>query len=428
VFPDTGYVVIRDPQATGLVFDVGAHGYLNGGHAHADALAITLDVHGRPLLVDPGTATYTMSATLRDRMRSSASHNTLTLDGASSSQPAGPFHWRTSADARLEAWRGNAGFAWAEGAHDGYPAARHRRSIVQIAGGGTLIVDEVVGRARRAAQLHWHFDPSWRVACESARRIRACHEDGTVAWLVRDGGSLWLVNGDEVSGLGWCSPRYGLLVPTWAARVTQLGTAPPAMLTWVGSGADAPSLERLQSEADPSGDALAVRVVQNDCAWTTVLRPGEPAIRATRSCAAADYQTNARVLQYTTRGNALVRLSIADGTHVLSLRDGLLSVAADDHLDDLSLSMTTDVLELFASHPLGRLNIQGSALASMSAVRLNGRDLPVTFSGRRDSLEIPASAWADARTPNTSEQKQERGALPEPGTRNLEHGTVVCVE
>jgi len=168
--------------------------------------------------------------------------------------------------------------------------------------------------------------------------------------------------------------------------------------------------------------------VQNDCAWTTVLRPGEPAIRATRSCTAADYQTNARVLQYTTRGNTLVRLSIADGRHVLSLRDGLLSVAADDHLDDLSLSMTTDVLELFASHPLGRLNIQGSALAGVSAVRLNGRDLPVTVRGRRDSLEIPASAWADARTVNTREPKRERSALPEPGIRNLEHGTVVCVE
>jgi uncharacterized heparinase superfamily protein len=431
VFPDTGYVVIRDPETTGLVFDVGAHGYLNGGHAHADALAITLDVHGHPLLVDPGTATYTMNPALRDRMRSSVSHNTLTLDGASSSEPAGPFHWRTSADARLEAWRGNAGFAWAEGAHDGYPAARHRRSIVQVAGGGTLIVDEVVGRARRAAQLHWHFDPAWRVACDSRCRIRACHEDGTIAWLVRDGGSLWLVNGDETTGLGWCSPRYGLLVPTWAARVTQIGTAPPAMLTWVSSGPRAPSLVRLQHQADPAGVALAVRAVEDDVAWTTLLRPGEPAIRSTRSCAADDYQTNARVLQYATRDGALLRLSIADATHVLSLRDGLLSVSADDHVEDLSLSATGELLELYASHPLGRLNIQGSALAAIRSVRLNGRELPIAFQGRRDSLDIPTAAWPEARTLNTSTvnpREQEHEPEREPGPRNLDHGRVLCVE
>ena len=378
VFPDTGYVVMRDADGTGLVFDVGAHGYLNGGHAHADALAVTIDVHGRPLLVDPGTATYTMNPVLRDRMRSSVSHNTLTLDGASPSVPAGPFHWRSSADARLDAWRGNVGFAWAEGAHDGYPEARHRRSIVQAAGGGTLIVDEVVGRAHHAAQLHWHFDPAWHVACDSARRIRACHADGTVAWLVRDEGSLWLVNGDEEAGLGWCSPRYGVLVPTWTARVTRRGVAPLAMLTWAGAGTGVPSLERVRHEADPSGEAFAIRLVQDDMAWSTLLRPGEPPVRATRSCAAAEYQTNARVLQYATRGNKLTRLAVADGTHMLSLRDGLLSVAADDHVDDLFLSIDGDRLELFASHPVGRLHIQGAALAGISLIRLNGRELPAT--------------------------------------------------
>ncbi len=427
VFPDTGYVVMRDADGSGVVFDVGAHGYLNGGHAHADALAVTVDVHGHPLLVDPGTATYTMDPGLRDRMRSSVSHNTLTLDGVSSSVPDGPFHWQSSADARLDGWRGNVGFAWAEGTHDGYPGARHRRSIVQAAGGGTLIVDEVVGRARHAAQLHWHFDPAWHVACDSARRIRACHTDGTVAWLVRNEGSLWLVNGDEETGLGWCSPRYGVLVPTWTARVTRIGVAPLAMLTWVGTATGVPSLERLRHEADASGEAFAIRLVQHDTAWTTLLHPGEPAVRATRSGAAADYQTNARVLQYATRGNALARIAVADGTHVLSLRDGLLSIAADDHVDDLFLSIDGDRMELFASHPVGRLHLQGRALTGITLVRLNGRELPVTSAGRRDSLVIAASAWADAPTPaaNVARRREQRH---EPGSQHVEARTIVCVE
>ena len=76
-----------------LVFDAGAHGFLNGGHAHADALSVVLTRPRRPLLIDPGTGTYTMDPELRDRFRSSPLHNTLTLDGRSQSEPRGPFHW-----------------------------------------------------------------------------------------------------------------------------------------------------------------------------------------------------------------------------------------------------------------------------------------------------------------------------------------------
>ena len=54
LFPDTGYVVMRDNGGSHAVFDVGEHGYMNGGHAHADALSLTLSLEGRPFLVDPG--------------------------------------------------------------------------------------------------------------------------------------------------------------------------------------------------------------------------------------------------------------------------------------------------------------------------------------------------------------------------------------
>ena len=426
VYPDTGYLVARDSAGTELLFDVGAHGYLNGGHAHADALAITLSVHGRPLLVDPGTGTYTMDPALRNRMRSSISHNTLTLDGVSQSVPAGPFHWSRVADARLDGWRANAGFAWAEGAHDGYPGARHRRSIVQAAHGGTLILDQVGGRARHTAQLHWHFDPSWHVSCETARRVRARHADGPVAWLVRANGILWRVSGDEETGLGWYSPHYGIVSPTWTARVTRAGAAPLTMLTWVGCAAAAPTLERVQHEADPGGEAIGVRIDEDNTTWITVLRPGEPVVRHGRSLVAADYQTDARLLQYAARDGALLRLSVADATHVLSLRDGLLSVAADDHVDDLTIAIDGDVLHLSASRPLPRLQLHGSALTALTVARVNGRELPVSFPGRRDSLEIAASEWPEA--PSATSKPARRRASEHGPRPHLEMRTTVCVE
>src|SRR4051794_21386343 len=77
--PDTGYYVSR-ARGSHLVIDGGPHGYQNAGHAHADALSLTFAVDGVPLLIDPGTGCYTTDAVTRDRMRSTALHNALTLD------------------------------------------------------------------------------------------------------------------------------------------------------------------------------------------------------------------------------------------------------------------------------------------------------------------------------------------------------------
>ena len=50
---------------------------MNAGHAHADALSLTLGRGPVPVLIDPGTGSYTFDARLRDRFRSTAMHNTL---------------------------------------------------------------------------------------------------------------------------------------------------------------------------------------------------------------------------------------------------------------------------------------------------------------------------------------------------------------
>ena len=61
---DGGLFVMRDSglrAANQLIIDCGPHGALNCGHAHADALAFELVAHGRSLLMDAGTFTYTGS-------------------------------------------------------------------------------------------------------------------------------------------------------------------------------------------------------------------------------------------------------------------------------------------------------------------------------------------------------------------------------
>ncbi|HUS09700.1 MAG TPA: alginate lyase family protein [Pyrinomonadaceae bacterium] len=163
-FKDSGYYVMRDgwtSNANYLLFDAGPHGALSCGHAHADALSFELAPGGRTLLVDPGTYTYTGSKEMRDWFRSSPAHNTLTLDGESSSLPAGPFSWKSVAESRAEKWISCEPFDYVEAKHNGYARLRqpatHKRSILFVKHDYWIIRDQVSSEGEHRADLSFHF-------------------------------------------------------------------------------------------------------------------------------------------------------------------------------------------------------------------------------------------------------------------------------
>ena len=367
--PDTGYVVLRDDGGSHAVIDAGAHGYMNGGHAHADALSMTLRVGKRPLLVDPGTSAYTIDPMLRNRMRRSFNHNTIALDGRPQSTPAGPFHWLSTTTGTLADAHHNPSFDWVEATHDGYAPHVHRRSVIRAEAAGWLIVDELVGESPdvHSAAALWHFDPGWMVHTDGAKRLHARHFEGDEAWLLFDSGTPDLFLGNEESGLGWFAPVYGTLVPTWTARITKYGDLPFSIITWIGdevtAGGTKPSLERIAVNTDASGDAVGVRLSCGDFTSIYLVRAGEPAARDSRACGIADYQTNARVMHMRTHGLSLVSLDLIDVSHALALRDGWLSVAASEPVRDLHARVDRGMLHLTTSEPPQELRVDASGTA-----------------------------------------------------------------
>jgi len=239
--PDSGYLIARTWRGDHLVMDIGHLGYLNAGHAHADALSVTLTVAGRPLLIDPGTGCYTVDPAIRDRLRSTASHNTVTLDGRSQSEPAGPFHWRSQASATLEASQLTSHFDYVEASHDGYGAAGHRRQLLARAG-CWIVVDWVGGSQRRQAAAHWHLDPAWRVQQIDGPRVSLQHASGARVWMLTPGRTFEAYTGDR-NGLGWHAPAYGALRPTTTLRIAASATTPFAIATVVVECDDPPTLE-----------------------------------------------------------------------------------------------------------------------------------------------------------------------------------------
>ena len=228
-FPDTGYAVLR--SATGhAIVDAGRHGFLNGGHAHADALSLVLSVGGQPFLIDPGTATYTMDASLRDRFRSDAMHNTVTIAGRPQSEPAGPFHWTRRTDARLDLWRAAPDIDCVEGLHDGHAPLMHRRSVLRIGEALWLIADHLLGAGDYHATTHWHIHPEWTLAGTFGAQSHFTHAGGLFASLASTAVNPEPFHGDG-GGVGWCAPVYGRLLPSTTLRFAASEEVPTSRMT-----------------------------------------------------------------------------------------------------------------------------------------------------------------------------------------------------
>ncbi|HET9478188.1 MAG TPA: alginate lyase family protein [Pyrinomonadaceae bacterium] len=162
-----GYFVMRDGwshDSNYLLFDCGPHGALNCGHAHADALSIDLAVNGHTMLVDPGTYTYTGSKELRDWFRSSQAHNTVTIDGESSSIPNEAFSWKTKAACTLKNWITTDRLDFVSGTHDGFQRLADpvslERSILFLKHDYFVIRDLFKFTSEHRADVWFHFDPS----------------------------------------------------------------------------------------------------------------------------------------------------------------------------------------------------------------------------------------------------------------------------
>ena len=219
-FPSGGIYVMRNrwqPDGDLLVVDAGPHGFLNAGHAHADALSFDLAIGGRPALVDPGTFTYTTSPEWRDHFRGTAAHNAVTVDGADSSEMAGPFTWRRVAETRVKLWSATPVADLFVAMHDGFEqdraGASYERTILGMKSGYWLFRDRVTAPGRHEAAVCFQCAPGLAAAAH-----------GT-ALVVRDASNPFFQM-TSCGGTGTWSIEEGWVSPAYARRVS----APHCML------------------------------------------------------------------------------------------------------------------------------------------------------------------------------------------------------
>ncbi len=314
-YRDGGWIVMReaDERGTGrehcLIVDTKPHGAPLFGHSHAAALAIDLSVHGVSLLVDPGTGAYVGEP--RRHFRSTAAHNTVTIDGRDSSEQFAAFKWKRVAPTQLVGFRAGRAAAWVCAFHDGYTRlddpVRHRRSILRLARHYWLMFDTLEAAGTHDATLTFQAAAGAEIALpvEGSAQIVA-------------GGVTLLLAADPRLGAAIearvVSPAYALEVPAPAVVLRGRTAGTTTFCTALGA-------------ADECG---ALRVSHEGSVWhvthargtDTVAHPGGSAL----TVGAASFDGDVLVHQQVGARETFV----AAGAGVFHLDHLRVSLAADD--------------------------------------------------------------------------------------------------
>lgn len=207
----SGYARIAGPDAV-IFCDAAPLGPdWQPGHGHADTLTWEASLHGRRLVVDCGVSTYNTSAD-RDRQRGTAAHNTLTIDGADSSEVWGGF--RVGRRARIF----DVGIAddgksfWAS--HDGYRriGITHHRNW-RLSGSGLNVLDRITGHGAHSIASGILLHPELEIVSQNGATLVVMHRMAHKTPYSITTDPCW----------GYCDatyhPTFGVTLPT--RRLTQ---------------------------------------------------------------------------------------------------------------------------------------------------------------------------------------------------------------
>jgi hypothetical protein len=256
-FRDGGFYVMRDgwgTSATWALIDGGPHGSLNCGHAHADALSIELAAGGRTILTDGGTFSYTGLA--RDEFRSTAWHNTVTVDDESSSVTGGLFHWRHVARTTTHAWASTPEHDFWRGSQDGYARlsdpAVHERSVLLLHGRYLVVHDVVAAEKAHRWTAHWHVAPELEVQPRGESDVQVIDPSKDDVVLLQ---LLAIGDGKLGTATSWRSEAYGARreAPSLAYRSSGTGRQHAVSVLVPGTAHGRPSSAAGTSGAEVAG-------------------------------------------------------------------------------------------------------------------------------------------------------------------------------
>lgn len=131
------------------------------GHAHGDLLSFDASWGATRVVTDTGTLLYDPGPE-RERVRSTAAHNTLAIDGEEQLEAWGSFRVGRRGRARVVT-RGRLGtWQWLAASHDAWrrlPGSPIHHRLLAVGEPGILVLDAVLGEGRHHLESHLHRHP-----------------------------------------------------------------------------------------------------------------------------------------------------------------------------------------------------------------------------------------------------------------------------
>ncbi len=244
LYLDAGYVIQRSgwgPHESQVIFDCGGLGFLNGGHGHADALSLVLNVGATEMLTDPGTYVYNGSSEWRNFFRSSHAHNTVVVDGVDQSIPDGTFKWRSRAECPVVRHVSGERFDYVEAEHDGYRNAPHkivhRRCLLHVSPGLWVAVDDFQGSTEgHTFDFYFHFPPNADLLVQTVTDsavVAAARKDSARLDLFMCASAFLkteIIEGQLDPIQGWVSALYGQKSPAPVLCIRMSAPAPASAM------------------------------------------------------------------------------------------------------------------------------------------------------------------------------------------------------
>ena len=169
ILAESGIAVVRHAGALIHFFNVpnGIHG--RGSHTHNDKLSVGVRIGGEELLCDSGTGSYTRDLVRRNRMRSTAAHNTILVDrleqNSISQSPRSVFALGNEARVGPIAFQNSPAGCRLKASHFGYERTGvvHTRTLCWGTGSEVTVEDEVAGQGEHSVEANFVLGAAWKV-------------------------------------------------------------------------------------------------------------------------------------------------------------------------------------------------------------------------------------------------------------------------
>jgi uncharacterized heparinase superfamily protein len=212
-FPQFGLVTWHDRRWS-LFFDVGEVGVdYQPGHAHADTLSIEASFAGRRLFVDPGTFSYDNDPR-RHADRSTASHNTISIDQTNSSEVWHIFRVGRRARPEQINVKLDKDHFTATAAHNGYRRltglVTPKRKVSISPEGILSIQDQIDGRGKHQIEGGLLLGPDFKAEPQDSGWLVTDGENHLAVDFITDAPEAWQLSIEPAV----YHPEYGLELET----------------------------------------------------------------------------------------------------------------------------------------------------------------------------------------------------------------------